>query len=134
MGTQGLSLRPGWKFHVAMKSELLMSICEQQMGAGQLGAFHKSIIDRCTASVYHELIASGGKSRQPILSDWRNELKRQPERAASVCSWPERAVYGAAFGFTGAAQCLSLLFSNVRVSNRTVKRLLGKKIPEKMMR
>ena len=67
---------------VAMKSELLMSICEQQMGAGQLGAFHKSIIDRCTASVYHELIASGGKSRQPILSDWRNELKRQPEREA----------------------------------------------------
>ncbi len=67
---------------VAMKSELLMSICEQQMGAGQLGAFHKSIIDRCTANVYHELIASGGKSRQPILSDWRNELKRQPEREA----------------------------------------------------
>ena len=65
-----------------MKSELLMSICEQQMGAGQLGAFHKSIIDRCTASVYHELIASGGKSRQPVLSDWRNELKRQPEREA----------------------------------------------------
>ena len=29
---------------VAMKSELLMSICEQQMGEGQLGAFHKSII------------------------------------------------------------------------------------------
>lgn len=28
---------------VAMKSELMMSICEQQMGVGQLGAFHKSI-------------------------------------------------------------------------------------------
>ena len=68
---------------VAIKSELLMCICEQQMGAGQLGAFHKSIIDRCTASVYHELIASGGKSRQPILSDWRNELKRPPEREAA---------------------------------------------------
>ena len=59
---------------VALKSELLMSICEQQMGEGQLGAFHKSIIDRCTASVYHD--------RQPILSDWRNEIKRQPEREA----------------------------------------------------
>lgn len=68
---------------VAIKSELLMCICEQQMGAGQLEAFHKSIIDRCTASVYHELIASGGKSRQPILSDWRNELKRPPEREAA---------------------------------------------------
>ena len=67
---------------VAMKSELLMSICEQQMGEGQLGAFHKSIIDRCTASVYHEFIKSGGKTRQPTLSDWRNEVKRQPEREA----------------------------------------------------
>ena len=67
---------------VAMKSELLMSICEQQMGAGKLGAFHKSIIDRCTANVYHDLIKSGGKGRQPVLSDWRNEVKRQPEREA----------------------------------------------------
>ena len=67
---------------VAMKSELLMSICEQQMGEGQLGAFHKSIIDRCTASVYHDLIKSGGKARQPTLSDWRNEIKLQPEREA----------------------------------------------------
>ena len=67
---------------VAMKSELLMSICEQQMGAGQLGAFHKSIIDRCTASVYHDFILSGGKARQPVLSDWRNEVKRQPEQEA----------------------------------------------------
>lgn len=67
---------------VAMKSELMMSICEQQMGAGQLGAFHKSIIDRCTANVYHDLIKSGGKARQPILSDWRNEVKRQEEREA----------------------------------------------------
>ena len=67
---------------VAMKSELLMSICEQQMGAGELGAFHKSIIDRCTANVYHDLIKSGGKGRQPVLSDWRNEVKRQPEREA----------------------------------------------------
>lgn len=67
---------------VALKSELLMSICEQQMGEGQLGAFHKSIIDRCTASVYHDFIKSGGRARQPILSDWRNEIKRQPEREA----------------------------------------------------
>jgi hypothetical protein len=63
-----------------------------------------------------------------------SEVAAMALTSASVCSWPERAVYSAAFGFTGAAQCLSLLFSNVRVSNRTVKRLLGKKIPEKMMR
>ena len=59
-----------------------MSICEQQMGAGQLGAFHKSIIDRCTANIYRDLIKSGGKARQPTLPDWRNDVKRQPEREA----------------------------------------------------
>lgn len=67
---------------VAMKSELMMSICEQQMGVGQLGAFHKSIIDRCTANIYHDFIKSGGEGRIPALPDWRNEVKRQPEREA----------------------------------------------------
>ncbi len=79
---------------VALKSELLMSICEQQMGEGQLGAFHKSIIDRCTASVYHDFIKSGGKARQPILSDWRNEIKRQPERGGPGAGPGLRAVRG----------------------------------------
>ena len=67
---------------VAMKSELLMSICEQQMGVGQLGAFQKSIIDRCTSIIYGDLVKSGGKGRQPLLTDWRNEVKKQPEREA----------------------------------------------------
>ena len=68
---------------VVLKSEFLLSLCEQLMGDRLLSAKEKSIIDRCTASVYHELIASGGKARQPVLSDWRNELKRQPEREAA---------------------------------------------------
>ena len=67
---------------MAMKSELLMSICEQQMGAGQLGAYQKSIIDRCTAAVYHDFIKSGSKASQPLLTDWRREVKAQPEREA----------------------------------------------------
>ena len=67
---------------VAMKSELMMSICEQQMGVGQLGAYHKSIIDRCTANIYHDFIKSGGEGQIPTLPDWRNEVKRQPEREA----------------------------------------------------
>ena len=37
---------------IAMKSELITSILEQQMGAGLLSGSQKSIIDRCTASVY----------------------------------------------------------------------------------
>lgn len=67
---------------VAMKSELMMSICEQQMGVGQLGAFHKSIIDRCTNNIYHDFIKNGGQSRLPTLPDWRNEVMCQPEREA----------------------------------------------------
>ncbi|HWS41810.1 MAG TPA: DUF87 domain-containing protein, partial [Pseudoflavonifractor sp.] len=67
---------------VAMKSELLMSICEQQMGVGQLGAYQKSIIDRCTANIYHDFAKGGGSVRQPVLTAWRNEVKRQPEREA----------------------------------------------------
>ena len=33
-----------------------------------------------SSEIFH--IKSGGKARQPILSDWRNEIKRQPEREA----------------------------------------------------
>ena len=67
---------------VALKSELLMSICEQQMGEGQLGAFHKSIIDRCTAQVYRDYIRSGYHGAVPTLQDFHAELLRQPEKEA----------------------------------------------------
>ena len=67
---------------VAMKSELMMSLCEQQMGAGRITPFHHSIIDRCTGNIYEEFIRSGGKTRQPTLLDWRNEVKRQTEQQA----------------------------------------------------
>lgn len=66
---------------VALKSELLMSICEQQMGVGQLGAVQKSIIDRCTANVYRTF-RKKGENRQPLLTDWWQEVKAQPEPEA----------------------------------------------------
>ena len=37
---------------VILKSEFIMSLCEQLIGGNNLGAKQKSIIDRCTASVY----------------------------------------------------------------------------------
>ena len=37
---------------IALKSELITSILEQQMGAGIMSGSYKSIIDRCTASVF----------------------------------------------------------------------------------
>lgn len=66
---------------VAMKSEMLMSVLEQQMGAGSLGAAQKSIIDRCTASVYRKA-RNGEINREVLLTDWRNEVLAQPEAEA----------------------------------------------------
>ena len=37
---------------VILKSEFILSLCEQLIGGNNLGAKQKSIIDRCTASVY----------------------------------------------------------------------------------
>ena len=44
---------------VVLKSEFLLSLCEQLVGSGKLSAKEKSIIDRCTAGVYHDYIRSG---------------------------------------------------------------------------
>ena len=41
---------------VVLKSEFLLSLCEQLVGAGKLSAKEKSIIDRCTAQVYREFM------------------------------------------------------------------------------
>ena len=37
---------------VILKSEFILSLCEQLIGSNNLGTKQKSIIDRCTASVY----------------------------------------------------------------------------------
>lgn len=67
---------------IAAKSEMLMSVLEQQMGAGSLGAAQKSIIDRCTANVYRQARRAGGQSREVLLTDWRAEVLKQPENEA----------------------------------------------------
>ena len=67
---------------IAMKSELITSILEQQMGVGRLSGSHKSIIDRCTANVYQNYFSSRGKAPMPLLTDWRNEVMRQADPEA----------------------------------------------------
>ena len=44
---------------VVLKSEFLLSLCEQLVGAGKLSAKEKSIIDRCTAQVYRDFSTTG---------------------------------------------------------------------------
>ena len=64
---------------VILKSEFIMSLCEQLIGGKTLGAKQKSIIDRCTANVYREYQANDYLGDPPTLQDFRNELLRQPE-------------------------------------------------------
>lgn len=65
---------------VAMTSEIITSILEQQMGADRLNAGHKSIIDRCTTNVFRPYFRN--KAAVPLLTDWRKELLRQSEAEA----------------------------------------------------
>ena len=67
---------------VVLKSEFILSLCEQLMGAGKLSAKEKSIIDRCTALCYQDYIRGGWTGTLPTLRDFHAELLRQPEAEA----------------------------------------------------
>ena len=67
---------------VILKSEFVLSLCEQLMGGMNLGAKQKSIIDRCTANVYREYQARGFLGKAPTLVDFHAELLRQAEPEA----------------------------------------------------
>ena len=67
---------------VVLKSEFLLSLCEQLVGSGKLSAKEKSIIDRCTAQCYHAYIRGGYQGHVPTLQDFYAELLRQPETEA----------------------------------------------------
>ncbi|MDO4831282.1 MAG: ATP-binding protein, partial [Clostridia bacterium] len=64
---------------VILKSEFIMSLCEQFL---PLGAKEKSIIDRCTASVYRTYQQNDYTGRVPTLQDFRAELLKQDEPEA----------------------------------------------------
>lgn len=66
---------------VILKSEFIMSLCEQLIGGTNLGAKQKSIIDRCTASAYREYQQRNYTGTVPNLQDFRAELlkKDKPE-------------------------------------------------------
>ena len=67
---------------VVLKSEFLLSLCEQLVGSGKLSAKEKTIIDRCTAGVYHDYIRNGYQGTAPTLQDFHAELLRQTEAEA----------------------------------------------------
>ena len=67
---------------VILKSEFIMSLCEQLIGGNNLGAKQKSIIDRCTSNVYHTYQQNDYTGTVPTLQDFRGELLKQPEPEA----------------------------------------------------
>lgn len=67
---------------VILKSEFVLSLCEQLIGGQNLGAKQKSLIDRCTASVYRKYLLSNYKGEPPTLQDFHGELLKQPEPEA----------------------------------------------------
>ena len=67
---------------VILKSEFIMSLCEQLIGTTGLGAIQKSIIDRCTAAVYRDYQQRNYTGTVPTLRDFRAELMKQTEPEA----------------------------------------------------
>ena len=64
---------------VILKSEFILSLCEQLIGTNNLGAKQKSIIDRCTSNVYRHYQQGNYQGTPPTLQDFREELLRQNE-------------------------------------------------------
>jgi len=67
---------------VTLKSEFILSLCEQLIGSNNLGAKQKYIIDRCTANVYRYYQQGNYKGTPPTLQDFREELLKQEEKEA----------------------------------------------------
>ena len=60
-----------------LKSEFILSLCEQLMGNTTLTAREKSLIDRCTASVYRYYLQGNYSGQTPTLQDFHAELLKQ---------------------------------------------------------
>ena len=64
------------------KSEFVLSLCEQIMGRDATIGKHKSLIDRCTRTVYKNYIDNNYKGTPPTLEDFRQLLLKQTDPEA----------------------------------------------------
>ncbi len=67
---------------VILKSEFILSLCEQLVGRNNLGPKQKSIIDRCTAQMYRLFQQGNYLGIPPTLQDFHEELLKQAEPEA----------------------------------------------------
>jgi hypothetical protein len=67
---------------IILKSEFILSLCEQLIGGNNLGPKQKSIIDRCTSRTYRHFQQGNYQGTPPTLQDFREELLKQEEPEA----------------------------------------------------
>ena len=67
---------------VILKSEFILSLCEQLIGKNNLNPQAKSIIDRCTSNVYRFYQQGNYQGTPPTLQDFHEELLKQNEPEA----------------------------------------------------
>ena len=73
---------------VVLKSEFLLSLCEQLMGSGKLSAKEKSIIDRCAAQCYREYIRRGYTGAVPPCRISTLSCCASRSRRLGMWRWP----------------------------------------------
>ena len=98
---------------VILKSEFILSLCEQLIGSGNLGPKQKSIIDRCTASVYRVFQQGNYQGIPPTLQDFRDELLKQEEPEAKEIALAIEL-------FTNGSLNTFALNTNVDTSNKLI--------------
>lgn len=68
---------------VQLKVDFIMTFCEVVKGS-ELTAKERSVIDRCTKTVYRDYVQSNGdRSKLPTLNDFYNTLTQQEEKEAA---------------------------------------------------
>ena len=65
-----------------LKTQFVMSLCEQVMDNAQITAQQKSLIARCVQNIYQKYLNSDNTEKAPTLKDFLRELKSQPEEQA----------------------------------------------------
>lgn len=94
-----------------IKSDFVMSMCEQLMGNKAVGLREKSIIDQCMRNIFEPYIKGGYKGHNPTLVDLREELLKLNNPLADDLALQLRL-------FTVGSQDTFAHQTNVNVNNR----------------
>lgn len=68
---------------IIIKSEFMLSLCEQLLYPSVVGPKQRSLIDRCTERVLRDYVRNGCTGDAPTLLDFYECMKEQPEEEAA---------------------------------------------------